>query len=478
MNHAYRIVWNPALACWQAVAEIARSFGKSASGKPLLLALSLLAAPAWAGPQGGQVTAGSATIQQSGTTTTINQSSAKAAIDWSSFSVGKSEAVRFNQPSASAINLNRVTGSESSQILGSLTANGQVFILNPNGVLFGQGAQVNVGGLVASTRNMSNADFMAGNYQLTGSGTGSVVNQGTITVPEGGTIALIAPVVQNTGTLNALQGNVLLAAADAVTLKLQDGSLIGYTLDQGSLQALVDNGGIIQAAGGHVVLTAKGLDALSKATINHGGIIEAQTVSSNNGVVELLGDMATGEINLSGKIDASAPTGGNGGFVETSAAHVNLKDGQHVTTMSAMGKTGTWLIDPYDWIIAPSGGGATGTQISGMLENSDVTLRTTGVGINQINPQGDIVINDAISWNSGNTLSLIADRNVDINRSISGASLSVVAPGALTISGTGSVTMRQAIEYRTDNILLQGPSTATALGIAIYPFTTTRDVRI
>ena len=176
--------------------------------------------------------------------------------------MGKAEAVRFNQPGASAITLNRVTGTESSQILGNLSANGQVFILNPNGVLFGQGAQVNVGGIVASTLGMRNADFMAGNFKFTGTGTGSVVNQGNIAVAEGGMLALIAPVVQNTGTLSVPQGSVLLAAADAVTLKLQDGSLVAYTLDKGSLQALIDNGGLIQAAGGHVVLTAKGQDCL------------------------------------------------------------------------------------------------------------------------------------------------------------------------------------------------------------------------
>ena len=184
MNHIYRIVWNAATACYQAVTESARGKGKS-QGKSALVkgnsqttpkaaaraltatalgaALYMLSQPGFAGPAGGQVTAGSATINQAGSATTINQTSNKAAIDWAKFSVGSSESVRFNQPGASSITLNRVTGAESSAIMGKVSANGQVFILNPNGVLFGAGAQVNVGGLVASTLRLDNANFMAGN---------------------------------------------------------------------------------------------------------------------------------------------------------------------------------------------------------------------------------------------------------------------------------------------------------------------------
>ncbi len=433
MNRVYRVIWNGVAGCWQAVAETARAKGKSdrqktdsssftgnASLSPALrlAVIGLAATGAWAAPQGGQVTAGNAIILKNGVTTTINQPSQNAAINWQSFSVGKSEAVRFNQPNASAITLNRVTGTESSQILGSLTANGRVFILNPNGVLFGNGAQVNVGGLIASTGKMNDADFMAGNYKITDA-QDSVINAGNINAAQGGVVALIAPVVQNTGTIAAPQGSVLLAGAQAVTLKLQDGSLIGYTLDQGSLQALVENGGIIQAEGGHVVLTTKGLDALSKATINHSGVIEAQTVSSKNGVVELLGDMEIGEVNLAGKIDASAPKGGDGGFVETSAAKVNIEDSFRVTTAATRGKTGTWLIDPNDYTIAPSGGDITGNELSTYLSSNNVAIQTATMGTS--GGHGDIFVNDDVSWSSPTELSLIAERNIAINRAITGS---------------------------------------------------------
>lgn len=443
MNHIYRIVWNQTKACWQAVCETAnghprgtssrRASGTSrnaASVRPrtqlklshaaLLCGFGLMTATVGAAPTGGQVSAGTATISQSGATTTIQQASQKAAIDWTGFSVGKTESVRFNQPNASAITLNRVTGTERSEILGSLSANGQVFILNPNGVLFGKGAQVNVGGIVASTLRMSNEDFMAGNFRLTEgpNARASVSNEGEIRVAEGGVLALIAPVVTNTGTLAATQGSVLMAAADAVSVTLQDGSLVSYTLDKGNLQALVDNGGIIQAEGGHVVLTAKGLDALSKAVVNHSGVIEAQTVSTKNGVVELLGDMELGQVNLSGRVDASEGSGLSGGKVETSAANVTVFDSALVSTSSALGY-GDWSIRSRSPTVAQSGFSEnssiiSATSLSKSLSNGNVSIFAVGNSPNSL----DININQSVSWAADTRLSLEAQRNININSNL------------------------------------------------------------
>lgn len=465
MNHLYRLVWNNTNACWQAVAEIARGHHKNTTksgktsvangnddatknivglnAKPILIkpiAFSVLLAfsaqlfspLAMAEPTGGQVTAGAGTINQAGAVTTINQATQNMAIDWHTFNVRANEAVNFNQPNANAIALNRVTGTESSSIMGSLTANGRVFILNPNGVLFGAGAQVNVGSLVASTASLSNANFMAGNFNFKGNtGIGnnaSIVNNGNINIAEGGTLAFIAPVIKNNGTIIvnqsvASQGSVILAAADDVTLTLQNGGLTSYTLNKGSVQTLIDNGGLIQADGGHVVLTAKGLDALSQSAINHTGIIEAQTVSSINGKIELLGDMQIGTLNVSGKLDASAPTtknpdGGDGGFVETSAAKVKVADSTRVTTLAANGKNGTWLIDPTDFTVAPSGmGDMTGSAVSNALLGGNFTIQST-VGASGIS--GNVNIYDEISW-SQNTLTLNALNNIYINKSMYGS---------------------------------------------------------
>src|SRR3989304_8687273 len=163
------------------VMEDVKGSSKSVLGRNLIaIALLVLSDPALlmplaqAEPTGGQISTGAGTIAQAGATTTITQNTQNLAINWQSFSIGSNEAVRFNQPNASSIALNRVLGQDPSSILGSLSANGQVFVLNPNGVLFGTGSQVNVGGLVASTLSLSHADFMRGNYGVRHRGGGGV----------------------------------------------------------------------------------------------------------------------------------------------------------------------------------------------------------------------------------------------------------------------------------------------------------------
>ena len=180
MNRIFRSIWNDKTGTFVAASENAKSGGsKSTPGavaknlrfalKGLALSLMLVfGSNVYAAPAGGVVSAGSASITGGPGTTTINQASQNAAINWQSFSIGQTEAVRFVQPNSSSVALNRVLGSDPSNILGSLSANGKVFLVNPNGILFGKGAQVNVGGLVASTLNITDSDFMAGRYRFAG----------------------------------------------------------------------------------------------------------------------------------------------------------------------------------------------------------------------------------------------------------------------------------------------------------------------
>ncbi len=317
---------------------------RNALGGTVLLGTFAAAMPAFAAPAGGTVTSGSGSIGQSGTTTTITQTSSRLAIDWSAFGIQAGETVNFIQPGAGAIALNRVTGHEATSIFGSLNANGTVFILNPNGVLFGGGAQVNVGGLVASTLGLSNADFEAGRYALSGGSTAGVTNQGTITVPSGGKVALIANSVDNAGNISAPRGSVLLAGAGNVTLTLADGSPLGYTISAGAARTLVNNGGMIVADGGRVVLTARGLDSLSESVVNTTGVVRARTVGNNQGTIELIGDPVAGLTQVSGQIDASAPDGGgNGGSVKVLGTKVGVFDGARID-VSGMAGGGTALI--------------------------------------------------------------------------------------------------------------------------------------
>jgi filamentous hemagglutinin family protein len=310
------------------------------SVRPIALAVAYAfagGAPAWAAPQGEQVVAGQAAVSRAGAGTLITQGSERAAINWQSFSIGAGESVRFAQPSSSSVTLNRVVGQNPSEILGSLSANGQVFLINPNGVLFGKGARVDVGGLVASTMGISNSDFMAGRYRFSADGVtaggAQVVNAGDI-LANGGYVALIGPQVTNSGSITAAGGSVTLAAGEQVTLNLNGNKLIGLTVEKGALNALADNKGLIRADGGQVLLTAKAADQLIKSVVNNDGIVEAGTLKNVNGVIRLEGD----SIANSGVLRADGGANQNGGSISlVSANDTTLAAGSAISASGARG---------------------------------------------------------------------------------------------------------------------------------------------
>ncbi|MDB5946553.1 MAG: filamentous hemagglutinin family outer membrane protein, partial [Ramlibacter sp.] len=291
------------------------------------LAASLMlsfASNTFSAPAGGVVAAGAATITGAGARTTVTQSSQNAVINWQSFGIAAGETVQFVQPGASSVALNRVLGSDPSAIFGNLSANGKVFLVNPNGVLFGNGAAVNVGGLVASTLNVTDANFMAGQYQFSGAGTGSVVNQGTINA-DGGFVALVGKSVSNEGVISARLGTVALAAGNGVSLDVAGDNLLNVKVDEGAVNALVRNGGLVRADGGRVILTTQAAGSLLSTAVNNTGVIQAQTLSNQNGTIMLLADMQSGTVNAGGTIDASGPAlGQTGGNITMTGQHVGL----------------------------------------------------------------------------------------------------------------------------------------------------------
>ncbi|MDO8041045.1 YDG domain-containing protein [Janthinobacterium sp. SUN137] len=434
MNRIYRSIWNQATGAYAAVSENVKSAGKrsmpGSSGGGAHFALTGMAAAlmlgygslALAGPAGGTVVAGQATINGAPGNTVIQQGSQHAVINWASFNIGKGESVQFQQPNSNAVALNRVLGSDGTTILGKLSANGKVFIVNPNGVLFGHGASVNTAGLVASTLDISNADFMAGKYQFSGNGSGKVLNQGNISAP-GGYVALLGANVSNEGTIQARLGSVALAAGRAITLDVAGDGLLNVAVDRGAVGALVNNGGLIQADGGSVVLTAQAAGDLLKTVVNNTGVIEAHSIDTRGGTIKLLGDMQSGTVNAAGTLDASAPAGGNGGFIDTSAAHVKIDDALKVTTAAAKGLSGTWLIDPTDFNIAVSGGDMTGAFLSNSLKSGNVQIQSVSGGSGT---QGNINVNDNINW-TANKLTLTAQNNININKAMRGAGTASLA---------------------------------------------------
>ena len=430
MNHIFKTVFNAALGVWQAVSELARGCGKGrgkqgsgvlrngqwrvAPGMLLLLFAAPGAVLAATLPQNGQVIAGDVSISQPGEhTLTIEQGSNKAIIDWQSFSIGEGNTVNFDQNGSSAVALNRVTGNDPSAIYGNLNATGKVFLVNQNGVLFAEGANVNVGGLVASTLDIDNQDFVDGNYRFEGSGDQAVINRGTIDA-DGGAVVMLGGQVSNEGVIRANLGSVAMAAGEKVQLDFAGDGLINLTIEQGKLNALVENHGAIQADGGSVYLTTHAADQVLDSVVNNSGQIRAQTVAERDGKIVLLADMQSGTANIDGTLDASAPASGDGGFIETSGAHVTIADSTQITTQSEHGDTGRWLIDPNDFTVAASGGDITGATLSDQLASTDVEIQSVN---GDTDGNGDVFVNDSVSWND-NTLTLSAERDIHVNESL------------------------------------------------------------
>ncbi|WP_150601133.1 two-partner secretion domain-containing protein, partial [Pandoraea fibrosis] len=228
----------------------------------IVLALAETTAFAQSLPTGGQYTAGSGTISTSGGTMTVDQNTQRGVINWNTFNVGAGNTVQFNQPNAQSKTLNIVSGGVPSNIQGSLLANGQIFIQNSSGILFGKGAVVNVGSLLATTKAIDPNAFMNGDV-LTLSSTGQngkVQNDGTINAS--GFVTLVGDQVRNTGSITVPGGQVVLAAGDSATVALANGQGLSLTLTNATASALVENSGQIVADNGSVLLTARGSDTL------------------------------------------------------------------------------------------------------------------------------------------------------------------------------------------------------------------------
>ncbi|HXF87789.1 MAG TPA: filamentous hemagglutinin N-terminal domain-containing protein, partial [Xanthobacteraceae bacterium] len=499
--------------------------------------------PAFANPLGGQVVGGSATIQGQGTAkVTVTQSTDKAIINWNTFNIATGETTRFIQPNSSSIALNRVTGGLGpSQLYGTLTANGRIFLVNPDGILVGPGARIDTAGFLATTSDIKNEDFMAGRYNffIPGRPDASVVNLGAITASSQGFAALVAPGVRNSGTITATLGKISLASGNGFALDLYGDSLIKLAVSDSiaaqvkdvatgqTLRSLISNGGKLSANGGRVELAAVTARQIVDSVINTSGVIEANTIGTQNGKIVLMSHTAAtklagapaqtvkvsglvsaagqnagetgGAIQITGenivlanaRIDASGDAGGgkvliggdwgdgrptmtivnpsarleanliptatsvsidagtvidasalqigdggkvivwadgatnfagtilargglltgNGGFVETSGQTLNI-NGARVDTSAPNGRTGDWLLDPYNLLLDFVGA----ATVSLNLSMTNVTVMTTatgtaGPGVASLGA-GDIEIASDIIWGSGNTLTISAYRNV------------------------------------------------------------------
>ncbi len=360
-----------------------RLMGRSAlSGLPLLgVSLAALAGvtlaplPARALPQDGVVVAGAASIAQTGAASlAINQSSMAAVIDWQSFDIGAHETVEVFQPSSMASLLNRVVGGGgASQILGTLQAQGRLTLVNPAGITIGNSARIDVAGLVASTANMSNQDFMLGrgDFSIAGHSNARIVNAGEISIRDGGLAALVAPGVENSGTINARLGRVQLAAGETFTLDMYGDDLIHIGVSDAMLGSIV-NSGRISADGGVIEITARSGAAAVNSLINMGGVVEARSVGVENGTVVFYG-ASDGVVNVTGTVDVSGRnTGETGGVIKVLGEKVALTGQAHLDASGDAG--GGVILVGGDY----QGQGATPTA-SRTLVTRDVTITADAI---------------------------------------------------------------------------------------------------
>ena len=360
----------------------------------LLTNMLLSSTAAFANPMGGEVVAGSADIASSGNDLNITQHSNRVAIDWRTFDIAPGEHTRFIQPSANAVALNRIRDTNPSHIAGKLSANGKLVLINPNGIVFDGGAMVDVNGLVATTADISNDDFMAGktNFNIPGKPDASIVNEGTITARDAGLVGLVAPNVVNRGVIEARLGRVQLASGDMATVDLYGDGLMEVKLSDAVSEQLVKNTGTIRAEGGTIALTAAAGRQLVNSLIEVDGELDAQAISQQGGRIIIAAEgsnavagnvvstknQRTGNstVLVSATLDVSADNpGGQGGQVEITGDQVAILSRGRIRADGANGG-GTVLVGG-DYL---GGGDTAAARTTIVQDGSLITANATEQG--------------------------------------------------------------------------------------------------
>ena len=484
----------------------------------VMSALSLGASSVDAMPEGGVIRSGEGAVSQNGREMTIRQDSGRLAMDWTNFNVGKDETVRFQQPGKDALALNRVTGNQQSVIDGSLLSNGHVLLVNPNGVVIGKNASIDVGGLVASTAHVKD-NFMkefgnsTGTFTLGGVSDGKIINEGTINA-EGGLVALHAAKVENSGTITSNGGSVLMAAADTLTLTPDTDGKLNFTVDGKVAEASALNKGAITADGGTIVMTADSASDVMSTVVNNEGTLQARTLRKNEKGQILLEGNDKGQVEVSGTLDASGEGVGqdagnikvigqktivhdgtnllakgdvNGGKIETSGDVLNLGDNLNIDASGNKGSHGTWLLDPLEVVISSTkptsadheygtiAGDTTGTTKNNVIFNDPPSKQnavnaynsTTWIDSNQVGTilsKGTDVIIQAISASGAASITLSSPIDITVNSSAS-------KNPTFTLEANRNITINQSITAKSGgkglNIMLNADTDGDGIGAVI-----------
>jgi filamentous hemagglutinin family protein len=407
-------------------------------------------------PQGGQVVAGAAQIGRTDAQTRIDQSSQRAAIDWRSFDVGSGQSVTFQQPSASAVTLNRVTSADPSQIAGKIAANGQVVLVNQSGVLFTKGAQVNAQSIIVSAAGITNQNFMAGQmvFDQPARPDAQVVNAGRITVKQAGLAALVAPQVKNAGTISARLGHVVLGGAETHTLDLYGDGLLSFDVtgqvkqapadkDGKPASALVTNTGTIRADGGTVLLTASAVDGIVQNLVTAGGQISAASVGNKTGTIVLGG--TGGSLVVAGSLTArGAGPGSTGGQIQVApTGDVTVAAG---AVVDASGPAGGGVVAIGTTLARARGGPSvtpavlarSATIAKGATVSADATQRGQGGNVTVLSAQttqhsGAITARGGPSGGNGGAIEISGQTLALTGTTDAGARSADGAPGTLLL---------------------------------------------
>lgn len=453
-------------------------------------------------PTGGHVVAGSATIgAPAGNTLTVNQGSNRAVVNWNSFSVGQPNAVDFVQPGSSAAILNRVTGGTPSSIAGQINANGQVYLVNPNGIAITPTGSVQVGGgFVASTLGITNSNFMSGNLAFTGNGASAgVSNAGSIAAGSGGYVGLIGGTVANSGVISVPLGKVALGSGEEATLDLNGDGFMQVAVPTGTTtakgRALVSNSGRINAAGGTVELRAATVATAIRDAVNMSGVIAANSVSWHDGAITLGGGPG-GAVNVTGTLDASAPLASsqppaNGGSITVAGARVRI--GHHTVLNASGARGGSVLVG----VTGPGGVGeaqsttiASGAQIlaegnnsvagsGGTIETSGGTLKlgkatiSAGRGGSWLTDPDNLIIDSTAATTIDNALAA----GTNVTEQTTATVFSGV--GNVVTGGNGDIDVVSALSWSTgatltlsayNNITVSAPITVSGGGTLVLTY--------
>ncbi|WP_262730865.1 filamentous hemagglutinin N-terminal domain-containing protein [Alloalcanivorax marinus] len=321
-----------------------------------------------AGPSGGQVVQGDASITPNGVETIINQLSNKAVINWNDFSIDPGELVKFIHQASTDVTLNRVTGDTVSQIKGALTANGNIFLINPNGIVFGATAEIDVAGLLATTFDIADQDFMDGKLNFSGElmNDAAITNQGKIEVGNGGFVYLIAPNVENTGHIIANVGRVTLANDGSYDIDLTGNGLVTFSVTDADLTGAtgsIKNGPDGKIEAGHVLLSGSQKDAVVSSVVNQGDITAATELT-----------MAGDDLEQSGKLTVTGPEG-----------EVRLQADNAITSTGGLIKGDTAVLQ------AGTGIGAAGA-VSTEVDHLDVSSEAGAIRVDEVDQLASLKI--------------------------------------------------------------------------------------